>query len=192
MPGADDILSFWFETLTSQQRFMAREDVDSAITARFHDLWCCAAGGGKSDWEQEGLSSLALVIVLDQFPRNMFRGSAQSFHSDALSLRIAGQMIAAGFDLQLDEEQRLFVYMPFMHSERLADQDQAVGYIEERMKETGALNLIHARAHRRIIRKFQRFPYRNDALARPSTPDEEKWLENVGYASLVRTLQAEG
>ncbi|MCY3880333.1 MAG: DUF924 domain-containing protein [Rhodobacteraceae bacterium] len=189
MTAAEQVLEFWFKELSPQDHFMGGDRVDGMIKDRFADLWQCAAGGGCSEWEGEAASILALILVLDQFPRNMFRGSGQSFHSDALAREVASRAIENGLDMQISEPDRLFFYMPFMHSERLGDQDRCVTLIAERMKETGKQNLLHAKAHRGIIELFGRFPYRNEALGRENSPEESDWMQNVGYMKFVQQLE---
>ncbi len=190
MTEAEDILNFWFETLKPDDHFLGNERVDQLIRSKFHELWMTAAGGGLADWESDPEGALALIIILDQFPRNMFRGTGQSFHSDALAREIAGRSVENRFDMRFDEPRRLFFYMPFMHSERSADQDRCVDCIASRMRKTGAHNLLHARAHRRIIKRFQRFPYRNEALGRRNTPEEDEWLADSGYMNVVGQIEA--
>lgn len=188
MACPEQVLEFWFETLTPADHFSGEQRVDDMITSRFHGVWMQAAGGGHSAWEQCPEGALALVILLDQFPRNMFRASGQSFHSDALAREVANRAIERGFDLRINEPKRLYFYMPFMHSERLDDQDRCIELLAERMRETGEQNLLHARAHRGIIELFSRFPYRNEALQRKNTAEETAWLAQVGYMKFVQQL----
>lgn len=183
------VLKFWFETLSLEDHFKQSDDLDDMIRTRFHDLWVMAAGGGLSDWQHDADSVLALIIVLDQFPRNMHRGSGQSFHSDALARQVAEQAFDDGFDRAHEEQKRLYFYLPFMHSELLADQDKCIYLISSKMPETGMSNLLHARAHRRIIRKFGRFPYRNEALGRTTSQEEVRWLEDGGYMRVVEQIE---
>lgn len=131
--------------------------------------WCDNAEGG-----------LALVILFDQLPRNVWRGSGKAFAFDPLARGIAGEMIARGFDWAVPEDRRAFVYMPFMHSESLADQDRCVDLAATRL--AGTSTLYHARKHREVIARFGRFPYRNAALGRTSTAEEIAYLEGGGYA----------
>ncbi len=168
---------------------MGGQEIDDKIIDRFGDAWNKAARGEFDGWTENADGALALIILLDQFPRNMFRGSGKSFATDALARKVADRAIGDGHDMRMTEKQRLFIYMPFMHSEELAEQDRCIELIGERMPETGATNLLHARAHRGIIEMFGRFPYRNDALGRASTPDEAEWMANVGYRGYVRQLE---
>ena len=188
MASAEQVLEFWFETLTREEQFSGEQRIDDMIRSRFFESWMRAAGGGLSTWEQSPKSTLALIILLDQFPRNMFRDSGQSFHSDALAREIASRAIERGFDMRISVPDRLFIYMPYMHSERLEDQDRCVELFAERMENMGEQNLLHARAHRGIIELFSRFPFRNQALGRENTAAETEWLEQVGYMKFVQQL----
>jgi uncharacterized protein (DUF924 family) len=131
--------------------------------------------------------ALGLIILTDQFPRNMFRDSPRAFASDARALRIAALAINHAWDLRVAEPMRQFFYLPFMHSEMLTDQDRSVRLFKARMA-TGD-NLLHARAHREVIRRYGRFPYRNAALGRISTPQEDVFLASGGYGAIVQELQ---
>lgn len=189
MVDAVDILKFWFEELTPEDHFKVNDDVDESIRTKYHDLWFRAAGGGLADWSQDAKSALALLILLDQFPRNMFRGSSQSFHSDALARELARKFVKEKFDMQHDERRRLFFYLPFMHSEDWFDQSECVRLISSRLPTIGKQNFIHARAHLLVITLFGRFPYRNAVLGRASTTREEDWLRDSGYQDAVRIVQ---
>ena len=188
MASAEQVLEFWFETLTREDHFRGGQRIDDMIRSKYLATWMQAAGGGLSAWERSPKGALALIIVLDQFPRNMFRDSEQSFHSDALAREVASRAIECGFDLRIDVPNRVFFYMPFMHSERLEDQDRCIELLAERMQREGEQNLLHARAHRGIIELFSRFPYRNKALRRENSAEETEWLEQVGYMKFVQQL----
>ena len=190
MPDANEVLKFWFDEITPMEQFMSTPELDDRIRDRFGELWEAANAGGMLDWLEDPDQALALIIVLDQFPRNIFRGSGRSFESDALARSHASQAIESGFDLKQPERRRLFIYMPFMHSEDIADQNRCLDLIRDRIPETGAQNLLHAKAHRDIIQLFGRFPYRNEALGRENTPAEADWMENVGYRKYVEQLEA--
>jgi uncharacterized protein (DUF924 family) len=145
-----------------------------------------AAAGGFADWRATPSGTLALLILLDQFPRNMFRGSARAFASDARALEVAKYALDRDLDAGVAGDPRQFFYLPLMHSEILADQERSVrrfllGLPSEH-------NLRHARAHRLVIRRFGRFPYRNAALGRRSTPAETAFLEAGGYAAALAEL----
>ena len=183
------VLEFWFEQLTPEQHFRQNDDVDAEIRDRFGSLWERARTGGVDEWLEESQSSLALVIVLDQFPRNMFRGDGRSFASDARALEVTGEAIRRGYDRECPTERRNFFYLPYMHSEVLEEQDRCCHLIESRLGKDGSENLIHAKAHRSIILKFGRFPYRNAALNRQSTAAEVEWMANVGYMAQVEAIR---
>jgi uncharacterized protein (DUF924 family) len=136
---------------------------------------------GDHPWLETADGGLALLVLFDQFTRNVWRGSNKAFAFDALARTIARAMIDRGLDRDVPDDRRSFVYMPFMHSEDLADQDLAIELFSTRMPE-GNNNLHHARQHRDVIEKFGRFPYRNAALGRESTPEEIAYLEGGGYA----------
>ncbi len=172
-----DVLEFWFAPEHRPLWFRSTPEFDGDVRRRFSALWQTAASGGLVAWETTSEGALALVLVLDQFPLNMFRGAAQAFATESASRRVADRAIARGFDQNMDDEGRMFLYMPFMHSEDLADQDRSVALFE-----MAALNrnLEWARHHREIVRRFGRFPHRNAALGRPSTQVEIAWLGSGG------------
>ncbi len=192
MTTPQEILAFWFEEISPMEQFMGGPEIDDRISQRFGGAWEQAASGECNDWAESADGALALVILLDQFPRNMFRGSGKSFATDQMAREVADRAIRDGHDMQMAEPRRLFLYMPFMHSEELAEQDRCVDLIAERMTETGAQNLLHARAHRGIIEMFGRFPYRNEALGRENTAEEAEWMANVGYRKFVQDLEEAG
>ena len=162
----DDILSFWFAGDTRARWFDVSPQFDAEIRRRFGALYEDAA---SLPWRNDATSALALVILLDQFPRNMFRDSPRAFESDGQALAVANDAIARGFDTVLIAEQRRFLYMPFMHAESLAAQDRGI----ELFTALGdADTLDYMKRHRDIIARFGRFPHRNAILDRTSTPDE--------------------
>ena len=142
------------------------------------------------EWRETPEARLALVIVLDQFPRNMFRGSGKAFSTDKVALAAAKCAIDKNWDMKIDEPARQFFYMPLMHSENLIDQDRCVRLMLTRMPETGAPNLLHAKVHREVIRRFGRFPYRNEALSRQTTLPEAAFVNEGGYGAVLRELSA--
>ncbi|ROR34441.1 DUF924 family protein [Inmirania thermothiophila] len=172
-PDPREVLDFWFDARVRGQWFRATPALDAEIRDRFEGLWRRAAGGGLAAWEATAEGALALVIVLDQFPLNMFRGRPEAFSTEALAREVAARAIARGLDAALDDAGRAFLYLPFMHSEDLRDQDRAVALFAAAGLED---NLRWARHHREIVRRFGRFPHRNAVLGRPSTPEEEAWL----------------
>ncbi|MCY4541328.1 MAG: DUF924 domain-containing protein [Rhodobacteraceae bacterium] len=183
------VLKFWFEELTPEQHFRQDDALDAEIRDRFGSLWEQARVGRKDAWLEECRSSLALIVVLDQFPRNMFRGDGRSFASDDKAIEAAGLSIGRKFDVQSPSERRINFYLPYMHSEVLEEQDKCIDLIRTGLGEKGAENLIHAKAHRNIIARFGRFPFRNDALNRQSSAAEVEWLANVGYMGEVEATR---
>lgn len=179
MSGAwvDDVLSFWFTELAPEAWFKRSDTVDKQISERFLGAYERLVGGSGGLTPRDAQEALAAVIVLDQFPRNMFRGTAQAFATDAAARAICKAAIAAGFDQQLATDGRLFLYLPLEHSEDPGDQQRSVALI-------GALGdprlTEFAVAHQRIIERFGRFPHRNAALGRASTADELAFLQEPG------------
>ena len=169
----DTVLEFWFQR-DRKSWFSKDADFDLDIRARFLPLYELAAGGGLAAWMQEPRSCLALVIVLDQFPRNMFRGSARAFATDAAAREAARTILKRGWDKSYTLDERTFAYLPFEHSENLEDQEQSLRLFE------GNANLEWARKHYEIVRRFGRFPHRNAALGRASTPEEIAFLGQPG------------
>jgi uncharacterized protein (DUF924 family) len=177
-PSAADVVSFWHET--GPDRWFKKDAAfDKEIHERFFDTYEAAAAGKLSHWEQSAQGALALLILLDQFPRNMFRGNARAFATDPIARAVAAGAIVRGFDSQVPKELRSFFYLPFEHSEDLADQDRCIAL----NKAAGDLeNLKWAEIHADIIRRFGRFPHRNAALGRATTPEEQAFLDDGGFA----------
>lgn len=175
---ADDVLAFWLDA-GHDRWFKHDEAFDIAIRERFASTYDDAAAGRFSGWEGEPQTALALVIVLDQFPRNMFRGSARSFATDALARGAADRAIARAFDQKVAMPARVFFYLPFEHSEVLLDQQRSVALIAA----TGDADLLKwAELHADIIRRFGRFPHRNALFGRNTTPEEQAFLDAGGFA----------
>lgn len=173
----DDVLAFWFEELEPADWFKKSDATDAKIHDRFLKLYANVARLPVGDHAGSARQSLAAVIVLDQFPRNLFRGSAHAFGTDKMARQIADAAVAARLDAELTMRQRVFLYLPFEHSEELADQDRAVALISA----LGADEYTrYAKAHRDIIRQFGRFPHRNEALRRESTAAEQDYLAKPG------------
>lgn len=170
-----EIIDFWFSEDVSKLWFNSTPAFDRLLADRYQALWQRAHDGELDDWMETPEGSLALVILLDQFPLNMFRGRAQSFATEAQSRAVARQAIDRGFDRQLPIEQKAFLYLPFMHSESLADQELGLQLFAEPGLES---NLRFARHHRDIIRKFGRFPHRNAILERENTAAEIEYLNS--------------
>jgi len=173
--GPRDILDFWLKDTPSDKWFASDPAIDSEIRSRFETVWRRGCAGGLSDWENERNGALALIILFDQFPRNMFRGMADAFASDALAREIAKRSIARARDLEVPASVRFFFYMPLMHSEDLADQNSCVHLIKERLVDDDSTHRF-ALMHRGAIERFGRFPARNAALGRPNTQDEQDFL----------------
>jgi uncharacterized protein (DUF924 family) len=183
MPDSADIaparvLAFWREA--GRERWYKRDAAfDPEVRARFLDLWQAAVAGELSSWEASDEGALALTIVLDQFPRNMFRDDPKTYASDAQAREVARRAIARGADGRVDPVLREFFYLPFMHSEHLADQLHCVALFQEI---DGSDNLKYAEEHADIIRRFGRFPHRNRILGRTTTPEEQAFLDAGGFA----------
>ena len=176
--NAADVVSFWKEA-GPERWFNKNAAFDKEIRERFFDTYEAAAAGRLSDWEQSAQGALALLILLDQFPRNMFRGDTRAFATDPLARAITAGAIIRGFDSQVPKELRSFFYLPFEHSEDLADQERCIAL----NKATGdADGLKWAEIHANIIRRFGRFPHRNAALGRTTTPEEQAFLDGGGFA----------
>ena len=183
MTGLDNItpagiLAFWREA--GRDSWYKRNDAfDADVRCRYLALWTQAAAGGLSSWEASDDGALALVIVLDQFPRNMFRGTPQAFASDAMARDVARRAIDRGADARIDPTLLEFLYMPFMHSEHLPDQLHCVALFRGT---DNAENLRYAEEHADIIRRFKRFPHRNRLLGRDTTAEEQAFLDSGGFA----------
>ena len=176
--SADAVLAFWREA-GPDKWFKKDTAFDDEIRARFLDTYEAAAAGLLSGWEATREGALALVIVLDQFPRNMFRGSARAFAADPLALAVAKRAIERGFDITTPVQERAFFYLPFEHSEELADQDRCCALF----RAAGDADLVKwAELHADIIRRFGRFPHRNAALGRTTTAEEQAFLDSGGFA----------
>ena len=192
----EEVLDFWFaDGLTSPRALLERVAVwfasdpefDRSIDERFAELPDLAMSGGLDSWRESPRGTAALVIVLDQFPRNLFRESARAFAYDPLALGIARASVDAGVDLELHPAEATFLYLPFEHSESSADQDRCVSLYEALAKRSGAEpretfeNFVgYASQHRDIIREFGRFPHRNSVLGREPTAEEIAFLEEGG------------
>lgn len=190
MTAPEDVLSFWLDDVGPKRWYEAAPDLDHDIRERFLTAYENACEGTYALWLTYPGGTLAYLILMDQFPRNMFRDAARAFAMDRHALAAAKAALHRGWDMRIDEPARQFFYLPLMHSENLCDQDRSVRLILERMPETGASNLLHARAHRDVIRRFGRFPHRNDCLGRPSSQAETAFLAAGGYGATVRALQA--
>ncbi|MBS0241485.1 MAG: DUF924 domain-containing protein [Proteobacteria bacterium] len=172
-----DVIRFWLEETPPEARFKRSDGLDAAIRQRFGALYEQIAATPPAASTLTPRSAVAAVIVLDQFSRNMYRGEPRAFAADATARAIASAAVEAGLDRDLDTDGRLFLYLPFEHSENLADQDRSVALIEA----LGDANYTrYAHAHREIISRFGRFPHRNDVLGRLSSAEEIEFLKQPG------------
>jgi uncharacterized protein (DUF924 family) len=178
LPSAADVVAFW-RTAGTDRWYKKDPAFDDEIRARFLKLYEAAAECRFKGWEQNAEGALALLILLDQFPRNMFRGSARAFASDPLARAITAGAIVRGFDGQVEPAMRQFFYVPFEHSEDLADQQRGIALYKAAGDAEG---LKWAELHADIIRRFGRFPHRNPALGRVTTSEEQKFLDDGGFA----------
>ena len=186
-----EVLDYWLGAIGPEGWYAGGEALDGEIRALFGDLWQAAQEGGLDHWGEGGAAgALALIVICDQFARNIWRGDARAFATDPLAYRTAQHALAQGWDLEAPEPERQFFYMPFEHSENPEDQALAVQLMAERMPSDPEMAL-HARAHQAVIARFGRFPFRNVALGRASTPEEEAFLAEGGYASMVNQLRAQ-
>ena len=177
----DGILGFWLDDLGPAGWYSADEAVDRRIADEFGTAIAEAPTGQLDGWRASPRGTLALLILLDQFPRNIHRGRAEAHRADGRARAIAKSAVARGDDLRVPEPERQFFYLPLMHSESLADQDRCVRLCLMRLPETGAENLKHAVLHRDVIRRFGRFPSRNRALGRADTEAERAYRSGGGY-----------
>ncbi|KIC37373.1 MULTISPECIES: DUF924 family protein [unclassified Leisingera] len=192
MAGPEEILAFWLDKVGEKGWYLQDDALDQEIRDTFQSTWEAACEGRFSFWLTYPSGTLAYIILMDQFPRNMFRGEGRAFASDRAALSAAKIAINKNWDLKIDEPARQFFYLPMMHSENLCDQERCIRLMMERMPQTGTSNLLHARAHREVIRQFGRFPYRNEALHRASTSPELAYVQAGGYGETVRQMQAAG
>lgn len=182
---AEQVLTFWFDEIGSKAWYEPTPELDATIRQKFEQIWGFAARGELDQWICQPLPSLALLVLLDQMPRNMFRGDSKAFATDTKALRAAKEALVFRHDQRVDMPGRQFYYLPFMHSEIGTEQERAVRLFIFSEAQT---ELLHARAHRWIIRKFGRFPYRNSVLGRKSTPAEEYFLASGGYGVALEAV----
>ena len=173
----NEVVQFWVDA-GSGSWFRKDEAFDDRFRERFAAAYEAAARGELDDWSADTEGALALLILLDQYPRNSFRGTPSMFATDDKALQVAKQAIASGFDVTAEPSLRLFFYTPFIHSELIENQDRAL----ELYAPLGADTARHAHIHRDIIARFGRFPHRNPLLGRETTADEQKFLEEGGFA----------
>jgi len=174
---AADVVDFWRDA-GPERWFKKDESFDAGFRSRFLAAHEAAARGEHDDWQATADGALALLVLLDQFPRNSFRNTARMFATDARARGVARTAIVAGLDRQVDAALRAFFYLPFMHSEELADQEWSVAL----NRPLGDQSLRFAILHLEIIQKFGRFPHRNPLLGRDTTPQEQRYLDEGGFA----------
>lgn len=178
-----DILNFWFVEAGPKTWYKKSDAFDAEIRMKFENIsidLAAKASKGPHPWEGRIESSLALIIALDQFSRNMYRDTPAAFAWDSAANEASKRMIDKGWDLSLEQERRAFVYMPLMHSEDISDQNKCVKMMDQRIDDGNSLR--HAKAHRELIERFGRFPHRNKILGRESTAAEISFLADGGYA----------
>jgi uncharacterized protein (DUF924 family) len=185
---AEGVLEFWFGREGEpgygefrEEWFRKDPEFDAEVTKRFADLYEEAAEGDLAGWREDARSCLALVIVLDQFPRNMFRGDGRTHAADGAALESSRYAVEHALDRELPAFQRMFVYMPFMHSEDPVDQRRSVELFGRLAEEPGAPDVTsYAEGHKEIVERFGRFPHRNAILGRETTPEEAEFLKTEG------------
>ena len=189
MPSeAEEVLQFWFgredEPGYGEFReawFRKDPEFDREVQERFGTLCERAASGELDGWRDDARSCVALVICLDQFPRNVFRGDGRTHATDAKALETAGYALERALDRELPPFQRMFLYMPFMHSENLEDQRRSIELFGRLAEKPGAPDVTsYAQGHKEIVERFGRFPHRNEILNRDTTPEEAEFLEKPG------------
>ena len=177
---ANDILDFWFSDRVKQKWWEKDETFDAEIRSRFLDLYTRVLHVDMYHWEEHPRSILALIILMDQFPRNMFRGKPESYVTDDYAVDLCKKAIIQGFDEKFTDEEKIFLYIPLMHSEDIKDQELSVELYE---KAGLAENHKFAILHMDVIKEYGRFPHRNKILGRKNTPEEEVYLQdpNAGF-----------
>lgn len=177
LPSARDVVDFWCNA-GPERWFAKNEAFDAAFIARFADAHQAAARSQLDHWAQDAEGTLALLVLLDQFPRNTWRNNPHMLATDGKALAVAKKAVEAGFDQQMEAELRPFFYLPFMHAEVLAEQERSV----ELNAALDANTQRFAVLHRDIVARFGRFPHRNAMLGRTSTLEEQKFLDEGGFA----------
>ena len=171
-----EVVEFWKQA--GPERWFAKDpEFDRRFRERFSKLYEAASRGELESWLETPDGALGLCILLDQYPRNSFRGTPRMYATDALARKVAEATIRAGHDRAMPHPLAMFVYLPFGHSEDLADQDRSV----ELVRRLGQPHLSHAERHRDIVRRFGRFPHRNPILGRPMRPEEQRYLDEGGF-----------
>ncbi|NTJ41029.1 DUF924 family protein [Agrobacterium larrymoorei] len=175
--SAADVLAFWKDA-GSEKWFEKDAHFDASFHDRFRELHFMAARRELENWLEKPESTLALLLLLDQFPRNCFRGTAHMYATDTLALHYAREALSRGHDAAIDEELRIFIYLPLMHSEEIADQELCCKLCEP----LGERYHPFAVEHRDIVQRFGRFPHRNEILLRETTQEEQAFLDEGGFS----------
>lgn len=189
MTTPEDVIGFWIDEIGPEGWYKGSAAIDRACADRLGEAAAAAAAGHHRDWLATPRGALAYLVLTDQMPRNIHRDHANSFSADARARAATVLALARGHDLKIDPPARQFFYLPYMHSESLQHQALSVCLFLTRMPARGGQNLLHARAHREVIRLFSRFPYRNAALGRESSPAEVAFLRDTGYGGIVTQLE---
>jgi len=175
MESPAELVDFWFSEPVAKRWFKSTPEFDDVLRARYEQMYEYATHGHLDDWRDTAIGSLALVILLDQIPLNIYRGRAESFATEEHARRVASIAIKHGLDRELSSGQKVFLYMPFMHSENLDDQDFGIKLFKSAGLDN---NLRYAKHHRGIIKRFGRFPHRNQILGRKSSSEEIAYLDS--------------
>ena len=184
------ILNFWLDEVGPNFWYSSDDSLDDLIEQKFKETLENILSGGHSLWLTYPSGALAYIIVLDQFSRNIFRGSKSSFAADRIAMSASKQSIKYEFDLKINEPARQFFYMPLMHSENLYDQEKCIRQILQKLPSSGHGLLKHARAHRELIRSYGRFPSRNSQLGRSTTLSEQEYFDHGGYQALLSRINS--
>ena len=170
-----EIISYWYSDKMQKHWFSSTPELDKEIKNKYEQTWISAAAGELDEWENTPEGCLALIIILDQLPLNMFRGESKSFQTERKAIEVALTAINSSFDKKLSNDKLPFLFMPFMHSEKLEEQDLSVKLYKEYNLDN---NLRFAQHHREIVKRFGRFPHRNKILGRESTKSENEYLNS--------------
>ena len=173
-----EILEFWFSKESRSKWFNSTLEFDELIRQKYEKIWGLARAESYDHWEQEPEGVVALIIILDQFPLNMFRSDARQYSTEAHARKIARHAVNNGYDKELPKNHLAFLYLPFMHSESLNDQNTSVDLYEKAGLED---NLGYAKHHRDVVKRFGRFPHRNGVLGRESTEEEIEYLQHANW-----------
>ena len=190
MLTSKEVLNFWLDEIGPKGWYAGGDDLDQRIRAFAEKTWEKAMDGSCAFWLTHPSGVLAYSILMDQLPRNMFRGSGKAFSSDIHARAAVKAAIERKWDQRIDAPARQFFFLPLMHSESLTDQERSIRMFMTHMPDTSLNGLLHARAHREVIRRFGRFPGRNEALGRKMSADEAVFQQNGGYSLIVKDIEA--